>query len=115
MANFLDSLRTLFKMSGTQALPSGSQIVVTLSQESGNQYYTAPRDGWLRVSLSNGGYYLNIQRNDIAVGFATTCYGKDRYLVQSIPMRKGDVAMVGGDTQSVGSFGATFTPTVGSQ
>ena len=51
MSNLLDSLRTLFKLSGTQALPSLTLHSVIEGTGNGDGYITiaSPIDGWVSV------------------------------------------------------------------
>ena len=67
MANFLDSLRTIFKLSGSQAFPSDSTIDYPTTTESP---FIAPCDGYLSIGAVKGDdgtpAYVNVWNNPYA-------------------------------------------------
>lgn len=105
-------LKALFKLSGSQAMPSLSPISVSLENGVGQQYYVAPADGWFRVSATTGATYLNVQDAVLSVGFTSVDPEAEHFLVQAIPVKKGVQIMIGG-SYGAGSLLASFTPVVG--
>lgn len=87
MANFLDYIRTIFKLSGSQALPSGSSIdlpIPTAGQWS--QTFTAAFDGYVDA------YFLNSKAVEIS-NTTTKIRAKVEANISAgvyIPVRKGD-------------------------
>ena len=114
MANFLDSLRTIFKLSGSQAFPTNeNRIVLTNSEKSG--YYTAPCDGYFGVYNNNS----NIVFCDLYSTITETLGGRITSFNYSsgstasgtIPVKKGNIVRWQSDTAITEMW---FVPSIGS-
>ncbi len=92
MSNFLDYIRTIFKLSGSQAFPTNKErITLTNSETSG--LYTAPYDGYFGIYNNTNASFCDIystspggigRKTSFRYSAVTTASG-------TIPVRKGDV------------------------
>ena len=114
MANFLDSLRTLFKLSGSQAFPTNeNRIALTNSQTSGS--YTAASDGYF-------GFYNNNPSTSVFDMYSTAetnrgritsfQYSSGNSSSATIPVKKGNVVKWLSNTAITEMW---FVPSTGSQ
>ncbi len=115
MSNFLDSLRALFKLSGSQAFPTNeNRIVIPNSQTSGS--YTAPSDGYFCVYSSNTGTgYCDVCSQiseTLAWRITSFCYSLGIAGSGTIPVKKGNIVKWQSD---VAINEIWFVPSTGSQ
>ena len=114
MANFLDSIRTLFKLSGSQAFPTNeSRIVLTNSQT--RDSYIAPSDGYFGFYNDNPSTILfdMYSTAKISAGRITSFqYSSGNCASGTIPVKKGDVVEWLSNTTITEMW---FVPSTGSQ
>lgn len=111
MANFLDSIRTLFKLSGSQALPSGSYINFDMPPSGQwSQLYTASFDGYVELF---GLYFVAVELSNVT----TTIRAKSQTTVSAgcfMPVKKGDIFNVYVEYSSTETAWFRLVKTVGS-
>lgn len=111
MSNFLDYIRTIFKLSGSQALPSGSYINFDIPpSKQWSQSYTASFDGYVELfGLDFVAVELSNVTSTIRTKSQTTksagCF---------MPVKKGDVFNVYVDYSSTANAWFRLVKTVGS-
>lgn len=115
MANFLDSLRTLFKLSGTQALPSGSVVSIGVPTTDVYFEYTAPSDGYIVARIQNATNCRTVQIETNTVPGVWVCNDEisSAYWGAYIPVRKGQVTRTLVRYDAPGISQMLFVPTVG--
>ena len=85
-------VNALFKLSGSQAMPSASSITIISSDNTDEVTYVAPADGYVSLMTKYVTENGTIQLYDETVDFAFQTYKKDASTRMKfyIPVRKGD-------------------------
>lgn len=117
-----DILRSLFKLSGSQAMPSGQRIDVSVPIETGVINWTAPNDGYLHVQGGNvSGVDLQVYPTPGANVGVQTFWQKPgqenflQYLGFTLAVKKGQTVGVRvGVTENSSLNNVWFEPCVGS-
>ena len=107
MANFLDTIRTVFMLSGTQAFPAH----IARTNLYGVTTYTPPSDGYIGFYTTGSADVFQMANNSIIVrAFGATPSGAVG-LSNTIPVIKGEAVTISG----TGISELWFIPSAGSQ